>query len=160
MHQMAAYHENPWEGFSSMARKLGDVYFVQMGIRKILVVSSLESIREVLLSKGDVFVNRPDFQMYNAIFNGDRENALALCDWSRTQRIRRTVAQMVILPRFGTNMCETLNHCIRKDMKELLDIKVKDIVCSGREPGVTLLTKSEILFLMGNIFSHYLCSKR
>jgi hypothetical protein len=62
MHVMAKYHENPWEGFSAIARRLGDVYFVKMGIRKIVVVSSLESIREVLLSKGDVFVNRPDFQ--------------------------------------------------------------------------------------------------
>jgi hypothetical protein len=158
MHHMAPYHDNPWKGFSVMAKELGDVYKVRMGIRDIVVVNSLESIREVLLAKGDVFVNRPDFERYHAIFNGDRENALALCDWSRTQRIRRIVAQMVILPRFGTGMYESLNKCIRVDMKELLDMKQKEISLNPREQ--TTLTKTEILFLCGNIFSHYLCSKR
>ena len=162
MHVMAKYHENHWDGFSAIARSLGNVYFVKMGIRKIVVVNSLESIREVLLSKGEIFVNRPDFQRYHAIFNGDRENALALCDWSRTQRIRRIVAQMVILPRFGSGMLDSLNKCIRVDINDFLGIKMKQLesTTSLSSPSSTLITKSEILFLFGNIFSNYLCSKR
>jgi hypothetical protein len=65
---------------------------------------------------------------------------------------------MVILPRFGTRMLENLSACIKLDINDFLSIKMKEIKES--KTSSTLVTKSEMLFLFGNIFSNYLCSKR
>ena len=150
MHHMRDYEDNPWEGFGALRKKLGDIYSLKMGIRKIVVVSSMDLMREVLIEKGQCFADRPDFSRYHTVFDGDRENALALCDWSRTQRMRRVVATLVVLPRFSTHLFRQLNYCIKYDMKDFLSFHKKS----------QSIAKPEILFLCGNIFAHYLCSRR
>lgn len=152
MHHMKDYNDNPWDGFCALRDKLGDIYSLQMGVRKIVVVSSMELMREVLIEKGQHFADRPDFPRYHTIFDGDRENALALCDWSRTQRMRRVVATLVVLPRFSTHLFRQLNYCIKYD--------VKDFLSHMRKNQMEYLAKPELLFLCGNIFANYLCSRR
>ena len=74
IHLMAKYHENPWEGMDMMRKKYGDVVSLQMGQMKCVLVSSVDGMKEVLLTKGDIFCDRPFFERYNYIFGGDKEN--------------------------------------------------------------------------------------
>ena len=158
---MRHYEKDPWEGFTELSRQFGDIYFMQMGTRKMVVVSSLKAIREVLVEKGQHFADRPNFKRYDTIFDGDRENALALCDWSRTQRMRRIVATLVILPRFSTHLFHKLNQCIKLDMRDFLRFKrTQEAQQPQQREQQFVLSKPDILFLCGNIFSNYLCSQR
>ena len=179
---MKDYDGRPWDGFCALREQLGDIYSLQMGVRKIIVLSNLSLMREVLVEKSHLFADRPDFSRYHTIFDGDRENALALCDWSRTQRMRRVVATLVVLPRFSTHLFRQLNYCIKVDMKhflayiqrpvnqtnEIMTINKQEHDSNSLRQGTpfrasampVMLGKAELLFLFGNIFAHYLCSRR
>ena len=143
------YKKNPWTGFCKLNESYGDVVKLQLGTRPVLLVSSIRLIRTVLLNKGDVFVDRPDFRRYHVIFDGDRENALALCDWSRTQRLRRVVATISVLPRFGSQMWNRLEHSVDSETAEYMEM---------RKEGK--LDKIEVLTLCAAVFTRYLCSKK
>lgn len=143
------HKKNPWIGFWKVHQDHGDVVQLQLGTRKVLLVSSIKLIRHVLLAKGEVFVDRPDFSRYHVIFDGDRENALALCDWSRTQRLRRVVATISVLPRFGSQMWTRLEHSVDSETAEYFEY---------RKEGK--LDKTEVLTLCAAVFTRYLCSKK
>ncbi len=74
MHLMAKYHENPWEGMDMMRIKYGDVVALKMGQMKCVLVSSVDAMKEVLLTKGDIFCDRPFFARHAYIFGGDKDN--------------------------------------------------------------------------------------
>lgn len=74
LHLLRAYKENPWEGFDKIRQDFGDIVQLRLGIHKTVMVSTGELMREVLLTKGDIFSNRPNFNRYQIIFGGDREN--------------------------------------------------------------------------------------
>lgn len=67
-------YEVPFEGFTALARKYGDVYSLTLGTNRCLVVNSLELIREVLNQNGRYFGGRPDFLRFHKLFGGDRNN--------------------------------------------------------------------------------------
>ncbi|XP_058811314.1 cytochrome P450 307a1-like [Topomyia yanbarensis] len=67
-------YEVPFEGFTALARKYGDVYSMTLGSNRCLVVNSLELIREVLNQNGRYFGGRPDFLRFHKLFGGDRNN--------------------------------------------------------------------------------------
>lgn len=65
---------SPFERFSEMADKYGDVYGLTLGSSKCVVVSSVHQIRSVLMKNGKFFGGRPDFIRYNKLFGEDRQN--------------------------------------------------------------------------------------
>lgn len=67
-------YEVPFEGFTSLAKKYGDVYSLTLGSTRCLIVNSLEHIREVLNQNGKYFGGRPDFLRFHTLFGGDRNN--------------------------------------------------------------------------------------
>jgi len=79
--------------------------------------------------------------------------ALALCDWSDLQRVRRTMAQAGILPRYGSKGYKELAKCIESDIK----LMINDL--TDKKEGYTL-TKDYVLILCANIFLNYLCSRK
>lgn len=74
LHHLSKYSANPWDGFDSFRAAHGNIVSLQLGVWKSLLVSCPELIREVLLTKGEIFANRPNFERYRIIFGGDREN--------------------------------------------------------------------------------------
>lgn len=74
LHLLAPYKENPWEGFNAIRSKFGDIVSLQLGSRKTVMVSNRDLMKEVLMTQGEIFADRPDFKRYHLIFNGDREN--------------------------------------------------------------------------------------
>lgn len=67
-------YETPFQAFGILAKKYGDVFSLQLGSVPTLVVNGYENIKEVLLTKGDKFDARPNFQRFNMLFGGDKEN--------------------------------------------------------------------------------------
>ncbi len=64
----------PFEAFSALADKYGDVYSLTLGSTRCLVVNSLNCIREVLNQNGRYFGGRPNFIRFDRLFGGDRNN--------------------------------------------------------------------------------------
>lgn len=73
LHVMNGY-EVPYQAFSALAEKYGDIIKLKLGSVKSLVVNGQENIREVLMTKGHHFDSRPNFERYHMLFCGDKEN--------------------------------------------------------------------------------------
>ncbi|KAI1305954.1 Cytochrome P450 -like protein [Halotydeus destructor] len=151
LHLLAKYQENPWEGFDTFRQEHGNIVGIQLGNFSAVLVSSSELAREVLLTKGEVFCDRPKFDRYRRIFGNDRQNSLALCDWSDLQRMRRIVAQLGILPRYGSRLHHHLDACIQTDIQPYINHVLKSQL---------VLEKFDLLYMCSNIFTNYLCSTR
>lgn len=67
-------YEIPFEGFTALAKKYGDVYSMTLGTTRCLIVNNLNLIREVLNQNGRYFGGRPDFIRFHKLFGGDRNN--------------------------------------------------------------------------------------
>jgi len=153
MLSLVKYANDPWKGFDSFRKKFGDVVYMRLGGYDFLLISSVKHMKEVLITKGELFANRPHFERYKSVFGGDQENALALCDWSELQKQRRTMAQASIIPRYGSKLFENLDTCINEEM-----LILNAILTDQRD--VIKLSKLDILVSTFNIFSNYLCSQR
>lgn len=67
-------YEVPFEAFTALAKRYGDIYSLFLGSTRCLVVNNLELIREVLNQNGRFFGGRPDFIRFHKLFGGDRNN--------------------------------------------------------------------------------------
>lgn len=74
LHLLAPYSTNPWYGFDQLRARYGDVVWLQLGTFSAVLISSLESMREVLLTKGEHFANRPHFNRHDVYFSMNRQN--------------------------------------------------------------------------------------
>ncbi|XP_076035517.1 cytochrome P450 307a1-like [Oratosquilla oratoria] len=151
LHQLAKYKENPFEGFTIMAKEFGDVFSLSMGTIPCLIISSFENIKEVLIKKGNLFDGRPDFFRWNAYFNGNRQLSLALCDWTNVQKTRRNIARSFLLFRQESPRFDALESTITSEMvtfMEAIDAKVNQ----------EFKPKTLVSFCAMNIFTRYMCS--
>lgn len=67
-------YDVPFQGFTELAKKYGDVYTLTLGTTRCLIVNNLELIREVLNQNGKFFGGRPDFIRFHKLFGGNRNN--------------------------------------------------------------------------------------
>jgi len=73
LHLLAPY-ESPFQGLSALAKVYGDVYSITLGTMPCVVVNSFQLIKEVLITKGSQFGDRPNFIRFHKLFGGDRNN--------------------------------------------------------------------------------------
>ena len=66
--------ESPFEAMTSMAKVYGDIYSITLGTTPCVVVNTFQLIKEVLITKGSHFGDRPNFIRYHKLFGGDRNN--------------------------------------------------------------------------------------
>ena len=59
-------------------QKYGDIFSIQLGSSKCIVVNDPDSVKEVLIAKGSHFDGRPDFKRFDLLFGGDKQN----CEFS------------------------------------------------------------------------------
>lgn len=64
----------PFQAFTTLSRKYGEIYAISLGSSKCVVVSSYRLVKEVLVTKGNHFGGRPDFLRFHELFGGDRNN--------------------------------------------------------------------------------------
>jgi cytochrome P450 family 307 subfamily A len=70
-------YDIPYQAFSALAEKYGQIIKLRMGSVPSLVINGVDNIKEVLVSKGHHFDSRPNFRRYHMLFSGNKEN----CKW-------------------------------------------------------------------------------
>ncbi|XP_027567945.1 cytochrome P450 1A4-like [Pipra filicauda] len=76
---------------TKLSQKYGDVMEVRIGMRPVLVLSGLETIKQALVKQGEDFLGRPDLQSFQYISNGQ---SLAFSpDSGEVWKARRKLAQ-------------------------------------------------------------------
>ncbi|XP_017782270.1 PREDICTED: cytochrome P450 307a1-like [Nicrophorus vespilloides] len=145
-------HETPFQAFTSLSKVYGDVFSITLGTSKCVVVNNFNLIKEVLITKGADFGGRPDFIRFHKLFGGDRNNSLALCDWSSLQKTRRSIARTYCSPRFTSLQYDHVNAVGCKEVSVfLVELKKKDF-------SQPIELKPMILAACANMFTQYMCS--
>ena len=130
LHLLRNHQHNPWDGFDEIRQQYGDVVSLTMGVHPMVLVSSFDTMREILLKKGDIFSNRPNFPRHHIVFGGDKENSLALCNYSHTHRDRRKLCKRGIVPnRFSSRnqLLELIiSNSVTNFIKEIVNQETKD----------------------------------
>ncbi|XP_032592918.1 cytochrome P450 307a1-like [Drosophila grimshawi] len=147
--------KNPFRGFGTLTKHYGDIYSLTLGQTRCLVVNNLDLIREVLNKNGKFFGGRPDFLRYHKLFGGDRNNSLALCDWSLLQQKRRNLARRHCSPRESSSYFKKMSRIGCNEITILMQ-KLKTVI----EPGKAFDIKPLLLTACANMFSQYMCSMR
>ncbi|XP_046489538.1 cytochrome P450 307a1-like [Neodiprion pinetum] len=146
----------PFQAFTEMSRKYGEIYTLKLGSFRCVVVSSYRLIKEVLVTRGKDFGGRPNFLRFHELFGGDRNNSLALCDWSELQKTRRALARSYCSPRSGSAQQGDIDRVASIETNRLIDVLGADEAISvrrGEEPLKPLL-----LAAVANMFTRYMCS--
>ncbi|KAJ0169509.1 hypothetical protein K1T71_015096 [Dendrolimus kikuchii] len=155
MHLLAKY-DSPFKSFTELSKEYGDIFSMHLGSVKCLVVNNLSLIKEVLNQNGNFFGGRPDFLRFHKLFAGDRNNSLALCDWSNLQLRRRNLARRHCGPKQHTDNYARIANIASFETVELLQT-LNTITRSSDKP-VNL--KPLLMSTAMNMFSHYMCSVR
>ncbi|KAH8379165.1 hypothetical protein KR009_003335 [Drosophila setifemur] len=145
---------NPFEGFGTLTKRYGDIYSLTLGHTRCLVVNNIDLIKEVLNKNGKHLGGRPDFIRYHKLFGGDRNNSLALCDWSQLQQKRRNLARRHCSPRESSSYFSKMSEIGCVEINHLINQLNKAI--SGKSCDI----KQIILKASANMFSQYMCSVR
>lgn len=73
LHLLGGY-KVPYQAFTALGEKYGSVIKLKLGNVDGLVVNGQDHIREVLFTKGSHFDSRPDFERYQRLFGGNKNN--------------------------------------------------------------------------------------
>ncbi|XP_045889101.1 cytochrome P450 1A1 [Micropterus dolomieu] len=61
----------PYLSLSAMSKSYGHVFQIQIGMRPVVVLSGIETVRQALIKQGDEFAGRPDLYSFRFINNGE-----------------------------------------------------------------------------------------
>ncbi|XP_075675936.1 cytochrome P450 307a1-like [Dermatophagoides pteronyssinus] len=162
--RMRKYSKNPWAGFDQFRQKHGKICRLQLGKFPTVLISSVDAMREVLITKGEHFADRPHFNRHALYFDMNRQNALALCDWTDVHKQRRSIAHAAVIPRFGTKTFQRLSGCldlaIEKLLKQIQQQQQQQLPSNNNDKyGMKILQKQSIIQLSCSIFFHFLLDK-
>ncbi|CAG9803436.1 unnamed protein product [Chironomus riparius] len=147
-------YEIPYQAFSDLAEKYGNVIKLQMGNVPSLVINGVENIKEVLIYKGHHFDSRPNFKRFQMLFDGNKENSLAFCDWSDMQKVRRDMLSTHTFPRKFSMSFNRLNDITIENYHQLSS----EIRCDIANEKSTSI-KPIVMEACGNIFTEYFTSR-
>ncbi|KAL1394756.1 hypothetical protein pipiens_011719, partial [Culex pipiens pipiens] len=144
-------YEVPYQAFSVLAKKYGPVVNLKLGFVDAVVVNGIDHIKEVLINKAQHFDSRPNFRRYQLLFSGNKENSLAFCDWSETQKARRDMLIPHTFPRNFSGRFHELNNFVNDEISAMLgDVRSSE----------TIEIKPVVLNICANVFSQYFASHR
>lgn len=67
-------YDIPFQAFSALQEKYGKIIKLKLGQVDSMVINGVQSIKEVLVTKGHHFDSRPNFKRYHMLFSGNKEN--------------------------------------------------------------------------------------
>ncbi|XP_057672580.1 cytochrome P450 307a1-like [Diorhabda carinulata] len=149
---LVGQHRTPFEAFTALSKIYGDIYSIHLGSTPCVVVNNFDLIKEVLISKGGDFDARPDFIRFHKLFGGDRNNSLALCDWSDLQKTRRSIARTYCSPRFTSLQYDMVANVGTYEISTFLE-QIQKLPIN--EPTDI---KPLVLAACANMFTQYMCS--
>lgn len=80
----------PYLSLTAMSKRYGDVFQIQIGMRPVVVLSGIETIRQALVKQGEEFAGRPD--LYSFRFINDGKSLAFSTDQAGVWRARRKLA--------------------------------------------------------------------
>lgn len=80
----------PYLSLTSMSKRYGDVFQIQIGMRPVVVLSGNETVRQALIKQGDEFSGRPD--LYSFRYINDGKSLSFSTDQAGIWRARRKLA--------------------------------------------------------------------
>lgn len=155
LHAMDGHQDRPFRRFTELSHKYGPVYAMAMGSTPCVIVNDYPSIKEVLITNGSKFGGRPDFIRYNVLFAGDRNNSLALCDWSWLQETRRKIARMYCSPKVCSSNYGLLDSIASDELDVFLG-SLAEVTIQGSEREVQV--KQPLLMACANMFIRFMCT--
>ncbi|ERL89832.1 hypothetical protein D910_07192 [Dendroctonus ponderosae] len=141
----------PYQAFTALKLRYGPVVRLQLGAVKCVVVNGQRHIREALVTRGHHFDFRPNFERYQRLFAGNKENSLAFCDWSSTQKARRDMLKAHTFPRAFTAQFQRLEGLVVEQTGRLV---------RALSAHSTLQLKPLLLQTCANVFLSHFCSVR
>ncbi|CAN9506807.1 unnamed protein product [Ophioblennius macclurei] len=84
----------PHLSFTSMSKRYGDVFQIQLGMRPVVILNGYETIRQALFKQGDEFSSRPD--LYSFSFVSDGKSLAFSTDQVGVWRARRKLASSAL----------------------------------------------------------------
>lgn len=157
MHLMRDYEHDSWAGLDMIRRKYGDIVLLQMGQLQMVMISSYELMRELLLEKGEQFANRPALDRLDIVF-GSRSHSLALGDYSNVHKDRRKMCMRAINPTRFSIRNELLESLTVKHTRQWIE-QFSAQILNGKKTQANL-TKTDTLFLTGDHFLEYLAGEK
>lgn len=82
--------KKPYLTLTAMSKRYGDVFQIQIGMRPVVVLSGLETVRQALIKQGEDFSSRPD--LYSFRFINDGKSLAFSTDKAGVWRARRKLA--------------------------------------------------------------------
>jgi cytochrome P450 family 307 subfamily A len=73
LHLLGQY-KSPFEALTNLGKVYGEIYSITLGTTPCVVVNTFPLIKEVLITKGSHFGDRPNFIRFHKLFGGDRNN--------------------------------------------------------------------------------------
>ncbi|XP_069480420.1 cytochrome P450 1A1 [Ambystoma mexicanum] len=83
--------KNPHLSLTELSKVYGEVMQIQIGMRPVLVLSGLDTLKQALLKQGDDFAGRPDLFTFRHI--GDGQSLTFSSDSGEVWKARRRLAQ-------------------------------------------------------------------
>lgn len=80
----------PYQSLTAMSKRYGHVFQIQIGMRPVVVLSGIETVRQALIKQGDEFGGRPD--LYSFRFINDGKSLAFSTDQAGVWRTRRKLA--------------------------------------------------------------------
>lgn len=77
LHLLGGY-EVPYQAFTELGKKYGSVLKLKLGSYDCVIVNGQKNIKEALVTKGHHFDSRPNFERYQQLFCGNKENCKLL----------------------------------------------------------------------------------
>ncbi|XP_062819131.1 cytochrome P450 1A5 [Anolis carolinensis] len=102
--------KNPHLSFNRMRGKYGDVMQVHIGMRPVLVLSGLETIKQALVKQGEEFMARPDLYTFNMIADG--QSLTFGRDTEAVWRVRKKLAQNALKTFSSAPSLTSASSCI------------------------------------------------
>lgn len=155
LHLLGKY-PTPFEGFTALSKIYGDIYSIYLGSARCVVVNNFALIKEVLIKKGVQFGGRPNYIRYHKLFGGDRNNSLALCDWSSLQETRRHIARIYCSPRFTSYNYQLLTTISSNELEHFI-VELQSKCTQDRN---VIYLKPIVLAACANMFTQYMCTVR
>jgi phenylacetate 2-hydroxylase len=91
--------ENHYAAFLKMANKLGPVFQIRMGNRRIIVANSFDSIKELWTKNPSLLISRPTLHTFHNVISSSQGFTIGTTPWNEScKRRRKTVATALNKP--------------------------------------------------------------
>lgn len=135
------------EHFTELGQKYGDICMVYMGPKRMVILNTIETIREAFLKKGVEFANRP--ATYSGeLFGGD--DGIVFAQYTPQMKLQRKISHSA-LRKFATG--EALESLLRTGFADMCAI-------IDTEDGNPFDIYPKLSFMVYNILTSMVCGKR